>query len=162
MSSRRDFLRMLAAAPIAVSAPALAAPSSPQRLLVMVFLYGGNDGYNTFVPYANPLYYRLRPTIAVASDSVLKVTPTHGFHPSLASLMPAWEAKDLALVQGLGYPAHYVYVWARYDGGLRYYHVAGAQRAADRISTERIEHARAQCQRNQEAQCETREHDQRG
>jgi len=104
MSSRRDFLRMLAAAPIAVSAPALAAAPAPQRLLVMVFLYGGNDGYNTFVPYANPLYYRLRPNIAVASDSVLKVTPSHGFHPSLASLMPAWEAKDLALVQGLGYP----------------------------------------------------------
>ena len=104
MSSRRDFLRMLAAAPIAVSAPALAAPAAGNRLLVLVFLYGGNDGYNTFVPYANPLYYRLRPTIAVPRDAVLKITSTHGFHPSLAALMPAWEAKDLALVQGLGYP----------------------------------------------------------
>ena len=104
MSSRRDFLRLLASAPIAVAAPALAAAPSNPRLLVMVFLYGGNDGYNTFVPYANPLYYQIRPTIAVPRDAVLKITPSHGFHPSLSALMPAWEAKDLALVQGLGYP----------------------------------------------------------
>jgi uncharacterized protein (DUF1501 family) len=103
MSSRRDFLRTLAAAPLALSVPALAA-SPGSRLLVMVFLYGGNDGYNTWVPYTDALYYRLRPTIAVPNDAVLKITPTHGLHPSLAALMPAWEARDLALVQGVGYP----------------------------------------------------------
>jgi uncharacterized protein (DUF1501 family) len=104
MSSRRDFLRTLAAAPLAVSVPALAAPAATHRLLVLVFLYGGNDGYNTWVPYTDSLYYRLRPTIAVPKDAVLKLTPTHGLHPSLAPLLPSWEAKDLALVQGLGYP----------------------------------------------------------
>jgi uncharacterized protein (DUF1501 family) len=30
-----------------------------------VFLYGGNDNFNTWVPFADPLYYKLRPTIAV-------------------------------------------------------------------------------------------------
>ena len=104
MSSRRDFLRTLAAAPVALSLPALAAANASNRLLVMVFLYGGNDGYNTWVPYTDALYYKLRPTIAVPKDAVLKLTPTHGLHPSLAALMPSWEAKDLALVQGLGYP----------------------------------------------------------
>ena len=99
---RRDFLKALASAPLAVSVPALAA--APQRLLVMVYLYGGNDGYNTWVPYADELYYRLRPHIAIARDAVLKITDSHGFHPSLAALMPAWEAKELALVRGLGYP----------------------------------------------------------
>jgi uncharacterized protein (DUF1501 family) len=104
MSSRREFLRVLAAAPFALSAPGLAAGAAPNRLLVLVFLYGGNDGYNTWVPYAQPLYYQLRPNIAVARDAVLKITPTHGFHPSLAALTASWEAKDLAIVQGLGYP----------------------------------------------------------
>ena len=103
--SRREFLRALAAAPLALSMPGIAAATGANRLFVMVYLYGGNDGYNTWVPYANPLYYKLRPHIAVPRDAVLKVTPTHGFHPSLAALIPAWEAKDLALVQGLGYPA---------------------------------------------------------
>jgi uncharacterized protein (DUF1501 family) len=99
---RRRLLQALAAAPFALALPAGAAPT-PQRLLVLVFLYGGNDGYNTWVPYADELYYRLRPRIAVPRDAVLKVTDHHGFHPSLAPLLPAWEARDLALVQGLGY-----------------------------------------------------------
>ena len=104
MRSRRDFLRTLAAAPLALSLPAAAAAAASNRLLVMVFLYGGNDGYNTWVPYTDSLYYKLRPTIAVPRDAVLKLTPTHGLHPSLAALLPSWESKDLAIVQGLGYP----------------------------------------------------------
>ena len=104
MSSRRDFLRMLAAAPIAVSAPSLAATAAPQRLLVMVFLYGGNDGYNTWVPYTNPLYYELRPNIAIARDAVLKVTDRQGLHPAMAPIVPLLESRQLALVQGIGLP----------------------------------------------------------
>ena len=104
-ASRRRFLQSLAAAPLALSAPALARPGGePQRLLVMVFLYGGNDAFNTWVPYTDELYYRVRPTIAVPRDAVLKITDRHGFHPSLAPLLPAWQARELALVQGIGYP----------------------------------------------------------
>ncbi len=55
------------------------------------------------MPYTNETYYRVRPNIAVPRDAVLKVTDSHGFHPSLASLMPSWEAKELAIVQGIGY-----------------------------------------------------------
>lgn len=100
--SRRDALKSLAAAPLAACLPAWAAPAQP-RLLVMVFLYGGNDAFNTWVPYADPTYYAVRPTIAVARDAVLKVTDRHGFHPSLAALLPAWQARELALLQGVGY-----------------------------------------------------------
>ena len=100
---RRTLLKALAAAPLAATLPAAAATSS-NRLLVLVFLYGGNDAYNTWVPYADSTYYRVRPTIAVPRDAVLKITDSHGFHPSLASLMPAWQSKELALVQGIGYP----------------------------------------------------------
>lgn len=102
--ARRRLLQALAAAPLAAAWPARAAERAPQRLLVMVFLYGGNDGYNTWVPYTDPVYYKVRPNIAVPRDAVLKITDSHGFHPSLAALMPAWEAKELALVQGVGYP----------------------------------------------------------
>ena len=101
--SRRDVLKALAAAPLACALSSRAAAPS-RRLLVLVYLYGGNDAYNTWVPYTDDLYYRVRPTIAVPRDSVIRVTDRHGFHPSLKSLVPAWEAKDLALVQGIGYP----------------------------------------------------------
>ncbi len=101
---RRRLLQALAAAPIVARAPAFAAPSDPNRLLVLVFLYGGNDNFNTWVPFTDPLYYRLRPTIAIARDAVIPVTERHGFNRALAPLMPMWEAHELALVQGIGYP----------------------------------------------------------
>jgi len=101
---RRKLLKALAAAPVALRMPTALAQVRPQRLLVMVFLYGGNDGYNTWVPYTDPTYYRVRPNIAIPRDAVLKVTDDHGFHPSLSALMPAWEAREVALVQGIGYP----------------------------------------------------------
>ena len=100
---RRRLLQALAAAPLAVSLPSRSASARADRLLVLVFLYGGNDSYNTWVPYTDPLYYRVRPTIAVPRDAVIKITERHGFHPSFAALMPAWNAREMAIVQGLGY-----------------------------------------------------------
>jgi uncharacterized protein (DUF1501 family) len=101
---RRRFLETLAAAPFALGLPRIARAAAPSRLLVLVYLHGGNDGYNTWVPYTNPLYYRMRPKLAVPRDAVLKVTDSQGFHPSLSALMPLWERKELALVQGIGLP----------------------------------------------------------
>jgi len=102
-ASRRKLLQAMAAAPLAASIPSLAVESKLNRLLVLVYLYGGNDCYNTWVPYTNEIYPQIRPTIAIPRDSVIKVTDSHGFHPSLAPLMSMWEAKELALVQGIGY-----------------------------------------------------------
>ncbi|HYL03450.1 MAG TPA: hypothetical protein VEU54_08525, partial [Steroidobacteraceae bacterium] len=107
--SRRHLLQALSLAPVAATMPALAGfpvvatGDRANRLLVLVFLYGGNDGFNTWVPYTDETYYRVRPTIAVPRDAVIKATDHHGFHPSLAALAPIWEAKELALLQGIGY-----------------------------------------------------------
>jgi len=106
---RRSLLKALAAAPLAATLPAFPSPlgegqgGANSRLLILVFLYGGNDAYNTWVPYTDETYYRVRPTIAIPRDSVLKITDRHGFHPSLTALMPMWSARELALVQGIGY-----------------------------------------------------------
>ena len=101
--ARRRLLKALAASPLALAAPSLAAGRARQRLLVLVYLYGGNDGFNTWVPYTSSLYYAKRPNIAVPRDAVLKITDRHGLHPSLASLVPLWEGRELAIVQGIGY-----------------------------------------------------------
>jgi uncharacterized protein (DUF1501 family) len=103
-SRRRSLLKALAAAPLAASLPAFAATQAKPRLLVLVFLYGGNDGFNTWVPYTDRRYYDYRPNIAVPRDTVLKITDHHGFHPSLQALIPAWQSRELAVVQGIGYP----------------------------------------------------------
>jgi uncharacterized protein (DUF1501 family) len=75
-----------------------------RRLLVLVELKGGNDGLNTAIPFADPLYARLRPRIAIARDKVVQLDERVGLHPSLEKLKVAWDARELAIVQGIGYP----------------------------------------------------------
>src|SRR5215470_2144096 len=102
---RRDFFKATAAASVAFFAPRLAAATTNYRnLLVLVELKGGNDGLNTVVPYADSAYYALRPRIAIKRDDVLQLDQRTGLHPSLAALVPLWRARELAIVQGVGYP----------------------------------------------------------
>lgn len=109
---RRTVLRLLAGAGLtpllwpgrnlaAAAAGSLSTPSP--RKLVLVELQGGNDGLNTVVPYASPAYYAQRPTIAIARDEVIRLDDQVGLHPALRPLAPAWQAGELAVVQGLGY-----------------------------------------------------------
>jgi len=109
---RRRFLARSAATAAALATPAsvafaeVASPgASPyRRLLVLVELKGANDGLNTLVPYADPAYARLRPRLAIKRDDVVVLTDRAGLHPSLAPLKPLWDARELALVEGVGYP----------------------------------------------------------
>ncbi len=103
---RRAFLVSLGlATALPAAARAFAANTGIRwdRTLVLLHLYGGNDGLSTLVPYADPLYARLRPGLAVARDSVLPLDERLGLHPALAPLMPAWQSGELALIRGLGY-----------------------------------------------------------
>jgi uncharacterized protein (DUF1501 family) len=106
--NRRGFTRLTALAALMAAFPGVAvATSRPprwDRVLVLVELNGGNDGLNTLVPYADPQYYRLRPRLALARDSVLQLSEKLGFNPALEALMPAWNARELAVVLGVGYP----------------------------------------------------------
>jgi len=74
------------------------------RVLVLVQLAGGNDGLNTIVPYRNDLYYQQRPELAIPSSEIVDLNGEIGFHPALANLKPLYDAGNLAIVQGVGYP----------------------------------------------------------
>jgi len=74
------------------------------HILLLVELKGGNDGLNTVIPYADPLYRTLRPNIGVARERVLQLDEHIGLHPKLVPLIDAWKARDFAIVQGVGYP----------------------------------------------------------
>ncbi len=110
---RRDFLKMAqgagTAAWLGLRAPAWAqgavqrAAGAADRILVLIELKGGNDGLNTVVPYADPLYAQLRPTIGVRADEVIRLEPRWGLHPELKPLVALWEKSELAIVQGVGY-----------------------------------------------------------
>ena len=109
-SSRRKFLSLASASSLAglaglpwqMADASTAAGNADSRLLVLVYLRGGNDSYNTFVPFTDERYAKLRPTIAIKRDQVIRITDQHGFHPAMNALMPLWESRELALVQGIG------------------------------------------------------------
>ncbi|CAB3750551.1 DUF1501 domain-containing protein [Paraburkholderia humisilvae] len=87
-----------------VAVPAVLGRTFGRKQLILVELKGGNDGLNTVVPFADPLYYRLRPRLAIGRDAVLPLDERIALHPALRPLMPLWQSGQLAIVQGLGYP----------------------------------------------------------
>ena len=85
------------------TAPQTGATASLNNVLVLVELNGGNDGLNTVIPYADPLYAKLRPTIGLPREQLVQLTDKIGLHPGLAPLQSAWAERELAIVQGVGY-----------------------------------------------------------
>jgi uncharacterized protein (DUF1501 family) len=76
---------------------------SDGRRLVLVTLYGGNDGLNTVVPYENPKYASGRGQLALDPSTVLPLGDGYGLHPAMPGLKSLWDAKKLAIVQGVGF-----------------------------------------------------------
>jgi len=112
---RREFLTAAAAAgtslwlPGAVRAQGtVATPGAPatgyDNLLILIELKGGNDGLNTVVPFADPLYYAYRTNIGVRRDQAIQLDERTALHPALAPLLPMWRERQLAIMQGVTYP----------------------------------------------------------
>jgi uncharacterized protein (DUF1501 family) len=73
-------------------------------ILVLIQLAGGNDGLNAVVPYTNDFYYNARPTIGIHADQVLKLNDTLGLNPAMAGFKNLFNAGNLSVVSGVGYP----------------------------------------------------------
>ena len=87
---------------------ATAAPS--KKKMVVLFQRGAMDGLNVVVPFAEPDYYRLRPSIAIpeprrgGEDAAIDLDGFFGLHPSLQPLQPLFQNGQLAIVQAVGSP----------------------------------------------------------
>ncbi|MEM7467722.1 MAG: DUF1501 domain-containing protein [Pseudomonadota bacterium] len=73
------------------------------RILVVMELSGGNDGLNSVVPFRDDAYYRLRPTIGIPQEKLLKIDDQYGFNPGMVGFEKLWKDGDLAIVHGCGY-----------------------------------------------------------
>ena len=113
--SRRKFLQLTGAATVGAGAAMLsisdiaeAAIARPLPLgtpiVVMVTLYGGNDGLNTVIPYTDSLYYSMRPDISYKAASVLPLSDGLGLNPSMTGIKSLWDQKKVAVIRGVGYP----------------------------------------------------------
>ncbi len=119
---RRDFLRQVGGAFAAGGAFATLGQlgmmrqaladgdaANDYRALVCIYLAGGNDSFNLFVPTDTDRYQQysdLRDNLAIPLGQLLPVTPgggeAFGFHPSCPGLQTLFESGDLAMVSNVG------------------------------------------------------------
>jgi uncharacterized protein (DUF1501 family) len=115
--SRRYFLKSGGIAMVGMAAlpsflqRAVAATTGPtKKKMVVLFQRGAMDGLNVVVPFGEPNYYKMRPTIAIpqpkqgGADAALDLDGFFGLHPNLQPLLPLFRANQLAIVQAVGSP----------------------------------------------------------
>jgi uncharacterized protein (DUF1501 family) len=132
--SRREFVRGgVAAFTVGFAAPAFLsdlarAQGRVQRILVVLYLGGGNDALSTLVPYTDQQYYLRRPTLAIPAASVLQIGSDRagnalGLNPRLTGLKSMYDNGRLAIIQRTGYPnssrSHFLGtdIWSTGDPG---------------------------------------------
>ncbi len=124
---KRHFLQSMGALAFRGAMPALAvaaastqirAQSDDYKALVCIYLFGGNDGYNTLIPYetaAHAQYLQFRPEyvssdnrgLGLPRNAILPLAsgtgmPTMGLHPALANLQARYAAGNVAFVKNVG------------------------------------------------------------
>jgi uncharacterized protein (DUF1501 family) len=110
MTTRRDFLKTCsllgfgATVPQFLARTANAAAPGKDTVLVVVELTGGNDGLNMVIPYADDLYHKARPTLRQTKNQVIRLDDHVGLHGGMNGLRQLVDDKQLAVVQGVGYP----------------------------------------------------------
>lgn len=111
--SRRDFGRLAMGSGLAGAlasmglATATAQQGGDYRALVTLFLYGGNDGWNSLIPIdgRHEAYATLRgPSLALAKDELVGLGDgvPYGLHPALQPLRSVWDAGHLGFVMNVG------------------------------------------------------------
>ena len=86
-----------------VLAQATSAQASGKRLVV-IFQRGAADGLNLVVPFAEPAYYAMRPTIAIQKSELIDLNGFFGLHPAMQPLKPLWDQGHLAIIHAAGSP----------------------------------------------------------
>lgn len=91
---------------LAFATPALAEKAG-DHTLIHVFLRGGADTLNLWVPYADDRYYRLRPSLAIkapgnGNGTAIRLNDRYALHPALRPLEAAYQEGRLGAVQSVG------------------------------------------------------------
>lgn len=107
--NRRELLQFMALVGVYGAVPSVYAKpldlaKKNNRVLILVELNGGNDSLNCFIPLAQEARYQsLRPALHLAKSERVRLDQQVDLHSALSPLLASGNAKDLALVHGLGY-----------------------------------------------------------
>ena len=72
-------------------------------VVVVLQLTGGNDYFNTIIPYTDPLYYDNRPVVKYPEDEIIKIDDKIGMAPSMGPLKEMFDQGKVAIIHGAGY-----------------------------------------------------------
>ena len=72
-------------------------------VIVVLQMSGGNDYFNTVIPYTDGRYYDNRPAVGVPEDRVLKINDKIGFHPEMGPIKTLYDQGNMAIIHGVGY-----------------------------------------------------------
>ncbi len=79
--------------------------ADPSPILVLLTLYGGNDGLNTIVPFEDSLYTQLRGAMALKDTQVKPLGEDNlWINSSLPNIYQLYKQKKVAIVRGVSYP----------------------------------------------------------
>ena len=82
-----------------------AGPAGPNDgVLIVIGMFGGNDGLNTVVPINDQLYYGQHRGLAIRPEDTLPIDAETGLNSELTTFKQFWDAGQLAIVEGVGYP----------------------------------------------------------
>lgn len=73
-------------------------------ILIMLTLYGGNDGLNTVIPYQDSTYYASRPEISYKAENMLPLDVELALNPAMGQIKSLWDQNKVAIIRGVGYP----------------------------------------------------------
>lgn len=117
----------------------LMASSAPvtDRILVIIYLNGGNDGLNTVIPLDQlSAYNSLRSNIAIPQNRILRLSGNEatGLHPAMTGLRDLYNDGKLSIIHSVSYPnadqSHYrsTDIWMTGEDADQYYQTGWAGR----------------------------------
>ncbi len=156
MMDRRQFLRTTTLATVGgltlrglsnpVLGRALKSGDANDRILVVVQLFGGNDGLNTVIPLDQyGVLSSLRANILIPEAQTLALPGTNGataLHPRLTGFRNLWDSGKLSIIQDVGYPnpslSHFrsTDIWESGSSGEQILHSGWLGRYLDSVYTD--------------------------
>lgn len=74
-----------------------------EPVIVVLQLSGGNDYFNTVIPYNDSNYYDNRRSLSIPEAEMLTIDAEYALHPSMSPMRNIYKKGNMAIIHGIGY-----------------------------------------------------------